>query len=97
MHSGTHREPDCCEIQCNLISQKEIAFLLCVYLPGRDIMREEAFWYQCLEEKGHRPAMIDQLFRRNSIYKRLRSFQKASHADFFPENEFQNVIHERRK
>lgn len=36
-------------------NQREITFLLCFYLAGRDtVMTEEAFLYQCLEKKGHR-------------------------------------------
>lgn len=54
MHSGACRESVCHKIQCNLISQKEITFLLCFYLAGRDtMMTEESFWYQCLENEGH--------------------------------------------
>lgn len=55
MHSEACRESGCSNIQCNLINQKEITFLLCFYLAGRDtMMTEEAFWYHSLEKKAHR-------------------------------------------
>lgn len=53
----------CCKILCNLINQKEITFLLCFYLDGRNTMiTKEAFWYQCPEKKvgvDSNLAMID--------------------------------------
>lgn len=69
-HPGAFGESVCCKIQCNSINKREISFLFCIYLAGRDTMRTEVgLLYTSEERKKKEDTGLNLAVTDNSIYK----------------------------